>query len=124
MAYQYNGYTPKQGDLIYLNFDPTVGREITKRRPALIMSSTRFNEITGYITICPITSTIRNNPLFLTLHAKKLHGQINTIQFRTVDFLSNNRDVEFVEKCAPIDFMKTAESITNGFDFNSQIDNL
>ncbi|AKP67812.1 type II toxin-antitoxin system PemK/MazF family toxin [Companilactobacillus ginsenosidimutans] len=124
MAYNFKGYIPQQGDLVYINFDPSVGREIRKRRPGLVISSTEFNAKTGYIVICPITSKIRENSLYQSLHAKKLYGQINTIQYRTMDFLSTERNIEFIEKSNPLDFMKTAESVSNGLNFNSLIDNL
>ena len=122
--YSYNGYTPKQGDIIYIDFDPSVGREIQKRRPAIVMSSDGFNQKTGYIAICPITSTIRKSSLYIGLNSKRVHGQIVAVQFRTIDFTSPLRNVEFVEISNPIDFMKTAELITNSFGFNQFIDNI
>lgn len=30
MAYTINGYTPKQGDFVIINFNPSIGREIKK----------------------------------------------------------------------------------------------
>nr|WP_252893218.1 type II toxin-antitoxin system PemK/MazF family toxin [Lentilactobacillus otakiensis] len=42
--YSYHGYTPEQADLIWATFDPQEGREIQKRRPALVVSSTEYNK--------------------------------------------------------------------------------
>lgn len=122
--YSYQGYTPRQGDLVYLDFDPSVGREIKKRRPAIVVSSDIFNSRTGFVTICPITSTIRDLPFFINLHGNKLHGQINASQLRTIDFMSKDRSIEFVEKATDIDFMQTAKVIMDGLGFEKIINNL
>lgn len=122
--YDYHGYTPKQGDLVYINFDPSIGREIKKRRPAIVVSSDAFNLRTGFITICPITSTIRDLPFFINLHGNKLHGQINAAQLRTIDFMAMERHIEFVERAASTDFMQTAKIIMDGLGFESIINNL
>ncbi|WP_125587755.1 type II toxin-antitoxin system PemK/MazF family toxin [Companilactobacillus jidongensis] len=124
MPYKFNDYIPEQGDLIYINFDPSVGREIHKRRPAIVISSTTFNYKTGYVAVCPITSTIRNNPIYVNLHSHKLKGQIISVQFKTLDFTSNERNIQFVEKCNPLDFMKTAKIVNDGLGFDRIINNL
>ncbi|WP_443093797.1 type II toxin-antitoxin system PemK/MazF family toxin [Lentilactobacillus rapi] len=56
------------GKVIWFDFDLSVGREIKKRRPAIVASSDAFNLQTGFVTICPITSTIRDLPFFINLH--------------------------------------------------------
>jgi len=39
-------YIPERGDIIWLNFDPSSGREIIKRRPAYVISRKVFNHST------------------------------------------------------------------------------
>lgn len=46
-------YTPKQRDIIWLDFDPSKGKEIKKRRPALVVSKDEFNERTGFVWSVP-----------------------------------------------------------------------
>ena len=53
------GYVPEQGDLIWLDFDPSSGKEIMKRRPAFVITKKTFNEHTKMAIVAPITSTIR-----------------------------------------------------------------
>ena len=36
-------YVPEQGDIIWLDFDPSSGKEIMKRRPACVLSKKSFN---------------------------------------------------------------------------------
>lgn len=92
-------YTPKQGDLIYITLDPTRGREMRKRRPAIVISSTDFNIVTPYIAVCPITSTENTQPGFVELNEDHLiYGHIDTRQFRTIDPKDEKRNIRFIEK--------------------------
>jgi mRNA interferase MazF len=49
-------YCPSAGDIIWIEFGPTVANEQTGRRPAIILSARVFNELTGRRAACPITS--------------------------------------------------------------------
>ena len=40
-------YVPDTGDIIFLDFDPQVGREQAKRRPALVLTDLRYNRASG-----------------------------------------------------------------------------
>ncbi len=53
----------KQGDIVDVNFNPTVGHEPKKKRPALVVSSEDFNNATSMTIVCPITAT--DNGFFL-----------------------------------------------------------
>ena len=48
----------KRGDVFLVNFDPTVGAEVKKTRPAVIVSNNVNNEHSPLISIAPITSTV------------------------------------------------------------------
>ncbi len=52
---------PKRGDVFLVNFDPTVGAEIQKTRPALIIQNDIGNSVSPITIVAAITSTI-NNP--------------------------------------------------------------
>ena len=45
--------------MIWLDFEPTQGREIGKYRPALVLSSQDYNRSTGLLICCPISTSIR-----------------------------------------------------------------
>ena len=47
----------KRGDIYYANLNPTLGPEIAKRRPVLIISNNRASDT---VTIVPITSNIEH----------------------------------------------------------------
>lgn len=46
----------KRGDIFYANLDPTIGSEIKKTRPVLIVSNDANNRAAATITVTPITS--------------------------------------------------------------------
>lgn len=52
-------YTPERNDIIWLDFEPTKGKEIGKYRPALVLSSKDYNQATGLIICCPISTSVR-----------------------------------------------------------------
>lgn len=121
--YSYKGYTPEQGDIIWLTFDPQEGREIAKRRPALVVSSTPYNKATGFIQICPITSRKRKQPGFFDLTGQiKVRGQVNAIQLRSIDFLSTHRNVVKIEEILPDTFGLVAQFIGLIFNFDNILD--
>jgi mRNA interferase MazF len=48
----------KQGDVFLVNFDPSVGAEVKKVRPAVVVSNDINNEHSPIISIAPITSNV------------------------------------------------------------------
>ena len=75
----------KQYQIIIVNLDPTVGREIRKTRPCLVISPNEMNKYLRTITIAPITSKSKD---YFTRVKFILEGYDNWIaidQIRTVD---------------------------------------
>ncbi|MEI6072643.1 MAG: type II toxin-antitoxin system PemK/MazF family toxin [Verrucomicrobiae bacterium] len=60
---------PELGAIGWLVFDPQAGREQAGRRPALVLSHTRYNAKTGLAVFCPITSREKGYPFELPLPA-------------------------------------------------------
>ncbi len=48
----------KRGQVFLVNFDPTVGAEARKTRPALLVSNNTNNAHSPIVSICPITSNV------------------------------------------------------------------
>lgn len=91
------GYTPSQGDIIWLNFNPQSGHEQKGKRPALVISNDFFNKRTDLSLVCPITSTKRDYPLHVEIHScSKITGFVMVEQIKSVDCFS--RCAEFIEK--------------------------
>ena len=93
-------WVPDQGDLIWLDFDPSSGREIMKRRPAFVLSRRLLNEHTGMAIVAPVTSTIRGVKLEVVLPEGMItRGAILVYQFKAVDF--TERCAELIERAGP-----------------------
>ncbi len=52
-------YIPERNHIVWMDFEPTKGKEIGKYRPALILSSKIYNKKTGLVICCPISTSIR-----------------------------------------------------------------
>ncbi len=102
-------YTPKQGDIIYLDFDPQAGHEQKGRRPAIVISNNTFNALGRGALVCPITNTNRGIPLHVRLDSRtKTTGVIMCDQVKSLDMQSRN--AAFIEK-APDDIIAEAIDI-------------
>lgn len=49
----------KRGEIYFANLDPTIGAEIKKKRPVLIVSNNANNKAAKTVTIVPITSNVK-----------------------------------------------------------------
>jgi len=113
-------YIPKQGDLIWVDFDPTKGREIKKRRPALVISSNLYNRKTKFVIVLPVTTTIRKESIYFNLYGYKIKGQVVTVQIRSLDLLpSAGRNIEFAERMNAYDFLQIVQMVSSYFDFEN-----
>ncbi len=56
-----NTYIPERNDIVWLDFEPTKGKEIGKYRPTLILSSREYSAQTGLVICCPISTSIRGH---------------------------------------------------------------
>ena len=67
---------PKRGEIYLTALDPTLGREIRKTRPALIIQNDVSNRLTEITTVAPITSTVRFplNPVHVLMPADASTG--------------------------------------------------
>jgi mRNA interferase MazF len=45
-----------QGDILWLDFNPSAGHEQAGTRPALVISTGAYNRLDGFALVCPITS--------------------------------------------------------------------
>ena len=89
-------YTPSQGDIVYLDFNPQSGHEQRGKRPALIISNQLFNSHLGLAFACPITNTDRNFPFHIKLTNLKTTGFVMCEQMKSLDY--KTRKISFVEK--------------------------
>ena len=72
-------------DVYLINLDPTVGSEIQKARPCLIISPDEMNRHIRTTIVAPMTTTSKDYPTRVSCKFKKKKGQIVLDQIRTID---------------------------------------
>jgi mRNA interferase MazF len=72
-------------DVYLINLDPTVGSEIKKTRPCLIISPDEMNRHIRTVIIAPMTTAGKEYPTRISCTFKKKKGKIVIDQIRTID---------------------------------------
>ncbi|KHJ38559.1 mRNA interferase MazF [Pedobacter glucosidilyticus] len=75
----------KQYQIVLVNLDPTLGSEIQKTRPCVIISPNEINDNLRTVVIAPMTSTSRNYPTRVKVKHNGQEGWIVFDQIRTID---------------------------------------
>ncbi len=74
-----------QYDIMLVNLDPTMGSEINKTRPCLVISPDEINRQLKTLIIAPITSTSKHYPTRIYTKSLSLPGWVVLDQIRTID---------------------------------------
>jgi mRNA interferase MazF len=74
-----------QYQIVLVNLDPTVGSEIKKTRPCVIISPDEMNRHLQTIIIAPITSQSRKYPTRIQVKHDQKTGWVVLDQIRTID---------------------------------------
>jgi len=92
-------YVPEAGDIIFLDFDPQIGREQAKRRPALVITDQAYNRASGLAVVCPLTSKRKPYPFALPATLDNVEGAILVDQIKSLDWSA--RKAEFHSAMEP-----------------------
>ena len=84
-------------DVYLINLDPTIGSEIQKIRPCLIISPDEMNRHIRTVIVAPMTTAGKDYPTRIKCKFKKKKGQIVLDQIRTID------KTHFIKKLGKID---------------------
>jgi mRNA interferase MazF len=75
----------KRFDVFLVNLDPTVGHEIRKSHPCLVISPDEMNQHISTVIVAPMTTKGRNYPTRVPCIFQGKEGQVVVDQIRTVD---------------------------------------
>ena len=75
----------KQHNIVLVNLDPTIGSEIKKTRPCVVISPDEMNKYLDTLVITPITSQSKNYPTRIKVEHNNKTGWVVIDQIRTVD---------------------------------------
>ena len=85
-------------EVYYVNLDPSIGSEIKKTRPCVIISPNEMNRNISTIIIAPLTSKLRNYPTRVPCKVEGKQGQIVLDQIRTIDKLRLIKKIDTLNK--------------------------
>jgi mRNA interferase MazF len=94
-----------RGDVWLISLDPTVGSEIQKTRPCVVISPPEINENLRVVLVAPLTSESRPAPFRIATFVDGQPGLMLLEQIRAVDA---NR---FVKKVGTLDNNKLGEAL-------------
>jgi len=72
-------------EIWWVNLDPTVGSEVKKIRPCLIVSPNEVNQYLNTVTVIPLTSTLKLYPTRLNCIIQGKQSQLVVDQVRSID---------------------------------------
>ncbi len=101
---------PKRGDVYWVNLDPTIGNEIRKKRPAMIVSNDSANSVASRVIVAPITSNASVIlPFEVAISVNGKNGKILLDQIRSIDKLRLDKQIEYT--CSDHTFLQIAEAL-------------
>ena len=85
-------------DVYLVNLDPTIGSEVKKTRPCLVISPDEMNHNIRTVIVAPMTTKGRKYPTRVKCRFKGKVGQVVLDQIRTVDVLRMTRRLGRLDK--------------------------
>lgn len=113
----------KQGDIIWIDFNPSKGHEQKSHRPAVILSNDLVTKTSNMTIVAPISNTKRNYPMYYPVKRLKTEGKILLDQTRALDLIARNiTDDDVIERIPKDEFQKIIHLYKLLFDINEHYD--
>ena len=101
----------KRFDVYLVNLDPTIGSEIKKTRPSLVISPDEMNSNIRTVIIAPMTSTKKDYPTRVSCTFRRKQGQIVLDQVRTIDKARLIKKLGTIDSKAQLDVISTLQKL-------------
>ena len=102
----------EQHSIVLVNLDPTIGSEIKKTRPCVIISPNEINKFLRTIVVAPMTTNLKNYPTRVKVKHNGKKGMIAIDQIRTID---KTRILKTLHKLTKSEIQKCKEIIRETF---------
>lgn len=89
-------YIPDRNELIWLDFEPTKGKEIGKYRPALVLSSKAYNRQTGLLICCSVSTSIRGSATEVAVSNLQQPAVVASSLIQTLSW--KNRKAKYIDQ--------------------------
>ncbi len=85
-------------EVYLINLDLTIGSEIKKTRPCVIISPDEMNKNISTVIVAPLTSSQKNYPTRINCQVQSKQGQIVLDQIRTIDKIRLIKKIDVINK--------------------------
>lgn len=102
----------KQYSIVLVNLDPTIGSEIKKSRPCVIVSPNEINKFLNTIVVAPMTTNLNKYPTRINVKHNDKEGMIAIDQIRTID---KSRILKTFDKLSKSEIQKCKDIIRETF---------
>lgn len=101
-----------QYEIVLVNLDPTIGSEMKKTRPCVVISPNEMNKHLQTVVIAPLTSSSKPYPTRVSVNHNKTKGWIVLDQIRTID---KQRIIKVLDQLTEHEIQKTKSVIKETF---------
>ncbi len=102
----------EQYAIVLVNLDPTIGSEIKKRIPCVIVSPNEINIFLRTIVVAPLTTNLKEYPTRIKVKHNGKKGMIAIDQIRTID---KSRIIKKVEQLTKSEIQKCKDIMRETF---------
>jgi mRNA interferase MazF len=95
-------FVPNRGAIVWLNFNPGHEHEQTGKRPALVLSPKSYNQKTGLMLACPITSKIKHYPFEVRVKTQHIDGVVLADQIKSLDWQAREASLADIASAATV----------------------
>lgn len=79
-------FMPDAGDIVWLEFSPQAGHEQAGHHPALVLSPAAYNNKTGTMLCCPMTTQIKGYPFEVIIQTEGVNSAALSDQVKNLDW--------------------------------------
>jgi mRNA interferase MazF len=97
-----------QYQIVLVNLEPTIGSEIKKTRPCVVVSPDEMNRHLRTVIVAPMTTKSRSYPTRVRVKKQNESGWVVIDQLRTID---KQRIIKILGQLSPVEINKTKRII-------------